>query len=166
MNNSRPRARGRFNCSAVLTLKVLNTLRRGFAEFTDAILKSGQPSVDPFLQRRSEFLGVGKVAIAFCPDAFSREEKLYHPDPHRGGDWYEYLSVKLNSSFEEFGENKLSIITFNYDCSLEHYLLNSLINSHEKTVMNAQRRSRKFRSFTFIASSASGRIAADRLCWK
>ena len=46
---------------------------------------------------------------------------------------YEYLSVKLNSSFEEFGENKLSIITFNYDCSLEHYLLNSLINSHEKT---------------------------------
>ena len=79
---------------------------------------------------------------------------------------YQYLSVKLNSSFEEFGENKLSIITFNYDCSLEHYLLNSLINSHEKTVMNAQRRSRKFRSFTFIASSASGRIAADRLCWK
>ena len=61
---------------------------------------------------------------------FEREEKLYHPD---GKDWYEYLSVKLNSSFEEFGENKLSVITFNYDRSLEHYLLNSLINLHGKT---------------------------------
>ena len=32
------------------------------------------------------------------------EENLYHPGLSRGGDWYEYLSVKLNSSFEEFGE--------------------------------------------------------------
>jgi len=52
----------------------------------------------------------------------------------RGGNWYEYLSVKLNSSFEEFGNNKLSIITFNYDRSLEHYLLNSLINLHGRTL--------------------------------
>jgi hypothetical protein len=65
---------------------------------------------------------------------FEREEKLYHlDDPRRGGDWYEYLSVKLNSSLEEFGENRLSIITFNYDRSLEHYLLNSLMNLHGKT---------------------------------
>src|SRR6266516_3652067 len=104
-----------------------------FSTFRDAFLKSGQPSVDAFLERRPEFLGVGKLAIAFCLMPFEREEKLYHPDPHRGGDWYEYLSVKLNSSFEEFGENKLSIITFNYDRSLEHYLLNSLINLHGKT---------------------------------
>jgi len=101
-----------------------------FSTFRDAFLKSGQPSVDAFLQRRPEFLGVGKLAIAFCLMPFEREEKLYHPD---GKDWYEYLSVKLNSSFEEFGENKLSIITFDYDRSLEHYLLNSLINLHGKT---------------------------------
>lgn len=62
---------------------------------------------------------------------FEREEKLYHPD---GKDWYEYLSVKLNSSFEEFGENQLSIITFNYDRSLENYLLNSLMNLHGKAL--------------------------------
>ena len=97
-------------------------------------MKSGQPSVDAFLERRPEFLDVGKLAIAFCLMPFEREEKLYHlDDPRRGGDWYEYLSVKLNSSFEEFGENRLSIITFNYDRSLEHYLLNSLMNLHGKT---------------------------------
>src|SRR5206468_3427791 len=103
------------------------------SEFREAFLKSGQPSVDAFLERRPEFLGVGKLAIAFCLMPFEREEKPYHPDPHRGGDWYEYLSVKLNSSFEEFGQNQLSIITFNYDRSLEHYLLNSLINLQGKT---------------------------------
>jgi hypothetical protein len=60
------------------------------------------------------------------------EAKLYRPDESRGGDWYSYLWEKLNSTFEEFGNNKLSIITFNYDRSLEHYLLNSLHYSHRK----------------------------------
>ena len=104
-----------------------------FFEFREAFLKAGQPSVDAFLERRQNFLGVGKLAIAFCLMPFENEENLYHPNPHRGGDWYEYLSEKLNSSFEEFGNNKLSIITFNYDRSLEHYLLNSLIHLHGKT---------------------------------
>jgi hypothetical protein len=104
-----------------------------FFEFREAFLRAGQPSVDAFLERRPNFLGVGKLAIAFCLMPFENEENLYHPDPGRGGDWYEYLSEKLNSSFEEFGENKLSIITFNYDRSVEHYLLNSLIHLHGKT---------------------------------
>jgi hypothetical protein len=119
-------------------LSCLNPEGTGFApdefeKFSQAFLKSGQPSVDAFLERRPEFLGVGKLAIAFCLMPFETEEKLYRPDSNRGGDWYEYLSVKLNSSFEEFGENKLSITTFNYDRSLEHYLLNSLVNLHGKT---------------------------------
>ena len=44
-----------------------------------------------------------------------------------------YLAGKLDSTFEEFGNNKLSIVTFNYDRSLEHYLLNSLMTLHGKT---------------------------------
>lgn len=103
-----------------------------FFQFREAFLKSGQPSVDAFLERRPNFLGVGKLAIAFCLMRFENEQNLYYPDPSRGGNWYEYLSVKLNSSFEEFGQNKLSIVTFNYDRSLEHYLLNSLMNLYGK----------------------------------
>jgi hypothetical protein len=103
-----------------------------FFQFREAFLKSGQPSVDAFLERRPNFLRVGKLAIAYCLIPFEDEAKLYRPDLSRGGDWYEYLSTKLNSSFEEFGNNKLSIITFNYDRSVEHYLLNSLLNLHGK----------------------------------
>jgi len=104
-----------------------------FFQFREAFLKSGQPSIDAFLERRPDFLEVGKLAIAYCLLPYETEARLYDPDPTRGGDWYEYLSVKLNSSFEEFGKNKLSIITFKYDRSLEHYLLNSLINLHGKS---------------------------------
>jgi hypothetical protein len=104
-----------------------------FFEFREAFLKSGQPSVDAFLERRPNFLNVGKLAIAYCLIPFEEEAKLYRPDPLRGGDWYEYLSVKLNSPFEEFGSNKLAIITFNYDRSLEHFLLNSLHNLHGRS---------------------------------
>jgi hypothetical protein len=49
-------------------------------------------------------------------------------------DWYLHLSETLNSSFDEFENNKLSIITFNYDRSLDHYLFSSLRNWHGKSV--------------------------------
>src|SRR5439155_7883729 len=61
------------------------------------------------------------------------EKNLYDP-PESDGDWYLYLSERLNSSFDEFENNKLSIITFNYDRSLEHYLFTSLLNWHGKSV--------------------------------
>jgi hypothetical protein len=76
-------------------------------------------------------MDVGKLAIAYCLIPFENEAKLYQP--LRGGNWYEYLAGKLDSVFEEFGNNRLSIITFNYDRSLEHYLLNYLINLHGKS---------------------------------
>jgi hypothetical protein len=101
-----------------------------FFNFKEAFLKSGQPSVDAFLEWRPNFLDIGKLAIAYCLIPFEDESKLFIPPSLRGGDWYEYLSVKLNASFEDFGNNKLAIITFNYDRSLEHYLHTSLQNLH------------------------------------
>ena len=60
-------------------------------------------------------------------------KNLYHP-PAPDADWYLYLSKRLNWSFDEFENNKLSIITFNYDRSLEHYLFTSLLNWHGRSV--------------------------------
>ena len=36
--------------------------------------------------------------------------------------WYALLANQLEIGTDRFGENKLSIVTFNYDRSLEHYL--------------------------------------------
>jgi hypothetical protein len=64
-------------------------------EFRQAFLKSGQPSIDAFLDRRSEFLHIGKLAIAYCLIPYESEQHLYARDHQRGGDWYQYLALKL-----------------------------------------------------------------------
>lgn len=100
-----------------------------FFHFREAFLRSAA-TIDAFLQRRPEFMEVGKLAIAYCLMPCEDESKLYYDV--RDGNWYKYLAEKLDSAFEEFANNRLSIITFNYDRSLEHYLLNNLINLHGK----------------------------------
>ena len=45
----------------------------------------------------------------------------------------EDLVCKMNAPFDEFASNQLSVITFNYDRSLEHYLLTVLQNAHGRT---------------------------------
>lgn len=46
--------------------------------------------------------------------------------------WYEYFFNKLNATFDEFDKNSVSVLTFNYDRSLEQYLLTALQNSYGK----------------------------------
>ena len=45
------------------------------------------------------------------------------------GDWYQYLFNKMAATPEDFAENKLTIVTFNYDRSLEFYFERVLRNS-------------------------------------
>lgn len=96
--------------------------------FRIALEKSGKPSVDAFLEHRPEFLDVGKLAIAWALLPRENEERLFSNGPN----WYEYLFNKLNARFEEFNQNSLSILTFNYDRSLEHYLFTALKNAYGK----------------------------------
>lgn len=104
-----------------------------FLKFREAFHKSGQSSVDAFLEHRPEFIAVGKLAIAWCLIPYESEDALFQTAGSRGGDWYQYLSEKLNASFQKFGENRLSVITFNYDRSLEHYLFTTLRNAHGRS---------------------------------
>lgn len=96
--------------------------------FRDALFFSGKESVDAFLEHRTKYIKIGKAAIARCLIAQEDEITMFEV-----GDWYQYLYDKLNAPFEEFGLNKISIITFNYDRSLEHYLFTSLKNSYGKS---------------------------------
>lgn len=103
-----------------------------FFRFREELRKSGQVSVDAFLERRPEWISIGKLAIAYCLMPYEDEEKLFACDLRRGGNWYEYLFGKLSAPFKNFGKNELAIITFNYDRSLEHYLLTTLQNAYGK----------------------------------
>lgn len=86
-------------------------------------------SVDAFLEHRPEFFHVGKLAITLSLIQYEDEDCLFSDNTKN---WYDYLRGKLNAPFEDFGKNKLSVITFNYDRSIEHYLFKVLKSTYGK----------------------------------
>ena len=99
-------------------------------EFSHALKQSGRRSVDAFLEHRSEFLGVGKAAIARVLIGYEQPNTLFENRPLG---WLEELYQHLNCPFERFGCNQVSFITFNYDRSLEYYLFTCLRSSYGKS---------------------------------
>jgi len=58
---------------------------------------------------------------------------IFHNFSVRDNGIYDFLYHNLATSWEEFKENKLTIITFNYDRSLEYFLFSALKHSYNKT---------------------------------
>jgi|GEM_PF-375957 len=115
----------------------LQLIEVGFQErdiegFRLALLKSGKQSVDAFLEHRQEFLEVGKAAIA-CHLLPRENEINLLGDSAPRPNWYEYFFNKLNAKFDEFDKNTVSILTFNYDRSLEFFLYTALRNSYGRS---------------------------------
>lgn len=100
-------------------------------EFADRLVFSGTTSIDSFLesQENKEFLDLGKSSIAAALLPREDEKQLFE---RQGPNWYKRLLSLLveGCPFERFSENKLSIVTFNYDRSLEHYLITALHQRH------------------------------------
>jgi len=95
--------------------------------FREALFYSGRQSIDMFLEYNPQFLRVGKMAIASVLVPLEYEQTLFSTMPN----WYKLLFNHLSTRFEEFAENKLSILTYNYDRSLEQFLLTALRNSYQ-----------------------------------
>lgn len=112
--------------------------------FKEALSKSGKTSVDAFLEHRPEFIQIGKAAIAIILISRENEGALFN---HNGNSWYEYLFNQLNTKFDDFDKNKLGVLTFNYDRSLEHYLLTSLRHAYGKPMTRC---SEKLKSIPII----------------
>ena len=96
------------------------------------LLLSQKPSIDAFLEQRPEFLDAGKVAIAFS--LLSRETPDIFNDLEGSSEGiYPSLFNSLKASWEEIKQNKLTIVTFNYDRSLEYFLFSTLKRSYNKS---------------------------------
>ena len=112
--------------------------------FFHSLRFSGLTSVDVFLESNPQFLDVGKFMIARTLIPFESVEELFVPfetpvssSGHlpREVNWYEFLWGRMmeDADFDSFGENQLSIVTLNYDRSLEQYLYMSLLNAFGKS---------------------------------
>lgn len=111
-------------------------------EFYKCLHDSSVDSIDAFLEHRPEFLEIGKSAIAQVLLPLENLSMLMRKESEIGDDnlkrlfkqrWYQHLFKKMNSTFEEFGKNKVSFVTFNYDRSLETFLITALSNLYGKT---------------------------------
>src|SRR6266498_1427355 len=100
--------------------------------FRAELHQSQKPSIDAFLEHRLEFIKVGKVAIALSLLSKENPDLLLDFDIRDKG-IYHFLYNSLTTSWEEFKQNKFTIVTFNYDRSLEHFLFSALKHSYNKS---------------------------------
>ena len=110
-------------------LRTLGIEEKVILNFRSALNYADPPSVDAFLEYRSEFLDVGKLSIALILIPYEDERRLFNigGSADMPTSWYRYLMDKLDAKdCDEFKYNKLSVITFNYDRSWEHYLFTAL----------------------------------------
>lgn len=88
--------------------------------FRNELRYSGHRSVDVFIEHNPEFMNVGKACIAGALLPFENEDWLFPPGAS-SPNWYEYLANEMGAGTDRWFENKLSVVTFNYDRSFEHY---------------------------------------------
>lgn len=105
-------------------------------EETDKLItrlsQAGYYSIDAFLETVPDLAEMGKFLLA---REIKRHEYLDRLFPPNSSGWYQYLfnSILENNSPRGFELSQLSIITFNYDRSIEAYLHTTLKARFEMT---------------------------------
>lgn len=96
-------------------------------EFQQALIRSGAYSIDAFLERRPEFRQLGKTIIAFIllnAEYYCFTNNILFQPIQPQEHWYRYFfnEIKDHTQF------KFKIYTFNYERSLEYFLIESYRN--------------------------------------
>lgn len=101
-------------------------------QFSNDLATSGFSSVDAFLEQRPKWTNIGKSAMAICLLAaeINKKSRLFPPKQPKDH-WYQVLWSQLKApSLQAFKKQPLNIVTFNYDRSLEHYLVQVISNNY------------------------------------
>jgi hypothetical protein len=99
------------------------------------LANSHASSADSFLEYRQDSLKIGKLAIAMTLIPMERDQPLSRPyrkgtHPQAKMTWYHYLWDQMSSPKGQFSGNRVSVVTLNYDRSLERYLFLCLKAQH------------------------------------
>jgi len=101
-------------------------------QFLTRLSRAGHYSIDAYLETVPHHTDLGKYLIAREMKGHENIDRLFSPnDPG----WYQYIFNRLldGNSPSGFESSQLSIITFNYDRSLEVYLHEALVARFEMT---------------------------------
>jgi|KBSMisStaDraftv2_1062788.scaffolds.fasta_scaffold271512_1 hypothetical protein len=104
-------------------------LKNTYDEFLKALRTSGYPSVDRFLEKNPRFDEIGRLAIAYALLPCETDDRLFPPHAPRRDHWYEVFANILElGDRRKYLRSPVTIITYNYDRSLEYYLGNLMLN--------------------------------------
>lgn len=105
-------------------------------QFFNDFAQSGRYSIDAYLEHRPKYIPLGKALISM--QLIAREnDQFMRAAEEKGEDWYQYIYNRMNATFDDLSKNNLSVITFNYDRSFEHYLLTRIQSDYGKTIEEA-----------------------------
>lgn len=97
-------------------LKELRVEKGLLQQFRREFFNAQRVSIDSFLShRKADFESVGKLAIATAILICENERRL-------NANWYQWLLERIIEDGPDFPATQLSVITFNYDRSLERFL--------------------------------------------
>lgn len=106
-------------------------------ELIKALGETQLNSIDSLLEHRSELREVGKLAIAAALIPCESPKRLNPPGQH----WYRKLfNTLVGDPSNVFDGSRLTIITLNYDRSLEEYLFQTVKREFSLTTDDAARR--------------------------
>ena len=112
---------------------LLKRMQMNFTEndingFRESLFESRRYSIDLFLERHDEYMEIGKAAIAGALLKYeqgmvrSRDPKL---------DWYRHLFDRLARNRDSNKKGRLTLIVYNYDRSIDHYLFQAFMNAYK-----------------------------------
>lgn len=94
-------------------------------QLVNRLSRAAHSSIDAFLETVPAEVDLGKYLITYCLKQNENVDSLF--PPHQSG-WYQYLfNSLLGPSGEPFANNCFTVVTYNYDRSLEAYLYHALI---------------------------------------
>ena len=100
---------------------------KAVVSFGRKLRRSGQPSVDAFLEHRNDCAEIGKAAIAAILVPLENRDEL-------DTNWYKRFFSGIVQKWDEFIQiGGWSVITYNYDRSLETFLFEAVKNTFNRS---------------------------------
>jgi hypothetical protein len=98
----------------------------------EAISGTGEKSLDAMLEHRPALVEAGKALMARA--LLYREESALGSRQDAPGEWYRDLWGAMSTgSLADFRRNKVTVLTYNYDRSLEFFLITALCERFQKS---------------------------------
>lgn len=137
-NNIAPQLQGTMRYPFLKLLEGAGCSRRHLNKFHQALSGTSLRVIDQLLAKRTAFNGVGRAAIAATLLEFEERTSLLTTATRRR--WCDLLFDDMTVGREDFEDNELSVITFDYDRTFEHFMFESLRNLYPGGAAGARRR--------------------------